>query len=52
MDTLPTYTGKLFDESITNENAVLAEGDTDLTDEPYKAQLLWSDILRGLASDE
>lgn len=52
VDTLPTYTGKLFDERIANENAVLTEGDTDLTDEPYKAQLLWSDILHGLASDE
>ena len=50
MDTFPTYADKLFDESITNENAVLVEGDTDFTDEA-KTQL-WGNILRALVSDE
>ena len=46
VDTLPTYTAKPFDQSIST---AVAEDDTDLTDE-IKAQLQGA-ILNGLASD-
>ena len=53
LDTLPTYTAKRFDQSMSlksvDENAVTVEDDMDLTAKA-KTQLLWDAILSSFAS--